>query len=77
MTTLSGSALLALMIAEGAFGSGRRWEAATVEEAWQAEHWGRMPRLTARQPARAAEFTRRQLFVNLAARLVERSGTPP
>ncbi len=40
MTTVSGSALLALAVAEGALSLEDAWSAATVDETWQREQWG-------------------------------------
>ncbi|PJG52336.1 ATPase [Bradyrhizobium forestalis] len=40
VTTLSGSALLALALAHGARDAGQVWAAAHVDEDWNAEQWG-------------------------------------
>lgn len=40
LVTITGSLLLALAVAEGAIGAAAAWTAATVDEQWQAEHWG-------------------------------------
>lgn len=39
-TTLTGSALLALAVAEGFISADSAWEAAELDETWQSEHWG-------------------------------------
>ncbi len=40
LTTLTGSALIAMMIAHGGLDCGRAWEAAHVDEDWQMKLWG-------------------------------------
>lgn len=40
LVTISGSLLIALALAEGALGLDEAWAAATLDERWQAEHWG-------------------------------------
>ena len=68
MTTLSGSAILALMVQDGAMSAQAAWEAASIEEAWQAEHWGRDEEAEARQQSRRSEFLAAAQFFNLAAK---------
>jgi chaperone required for assembly of F1-ATPase len=41
ITTLTGSALLALAVAHGRLEADTAWAAAHVDEDWQMEHWGR------------------------------------
>jgi len=41
MTTLTGSALIALAFARGDLSAEAAWDAAHVDEDWQASHWGR------------------------------------
>jgi chaperone required for assembly of F1-ATPase len=41
MTTLTGSALLALAVAHGAIDADAAWQAAHVDEDWQMQQWGR------------------------------------
>jgi chaperone required for assembly of F1-ATPase len=41
ITTLTGSALLALAVAHGAIDADEAWVAAHVDEDWQMEYWGR------------------------------------
>jgi len=40
LVTISGSLLIALALAEGAIPLDTAWAAATLDEQWQAEHWG-------------------------------------
>ena len=40
LVTISGSLLVALAVAEGTLGLDEAWDAATLDEQWQAEHWG-------------------------------------
>jgi chaperone required for assembly of F1-ATPase len=40
MTTLTGSALLALALSRGALSVEEAWSAAHVDEDWQIEQWG-------------------------------------
>ena len=52
MTTLSGSALLALAVARGRVAPEEAWRAAHVDEDFQAERWGADAEATARREAR-------------------------
>ncbi|HWV53431.1 ATP12 family chaperone protein [Pseudorhodoplanes sp.] len=54
--TLTGSALLALALAEGAIGSDDAWKAAHVDEDWQMEQWGRDTLAMERRAHREAEM---------------------
>jgi chaperone required for assembly of F1-ATPase len=56
MTTLSGSCLIALMVAKGAFSPDEAWKAATVDEDWSKERWGEDAEATARMEIRSREF---------------------
>ena len=56
VTTLSGSVLLALSLAEGAFGPTAIWNAAHVDEDVQMEIWGEDAEALARRVVRRAEF---------------------
>ena len=40
VTTLTGSALLALALAEGVIDADKAWSLAHIDEDWQIEHWG-------------------------------------
>jgi chaperone required for assembly of F1-ATPase len=56
MTTLSGSALLALAVARGFMTPEEAWRAAHVDEDFQAERWGADAEAMARRHARRREF---------------------
>ena len=63
MTTLSGSAVLALAVARGRLGVAEAWAAAHVDEDWQIRQWG--------EDAEAAERRRRRwIDMDAAARIV-------
>ena len=55
LTTISGSLVIALALAEGAIDLDAAWAAATVDEAWQTEQWGED-----REAARVLEARRRE-----------------
>ncbi|RXF75190.1 ATP12 family chaperone protein, partial [Hansschlegelia zhihuaiae] len=52
MTTLTGSALIALGVLRGRFTAAAAWEAAEVDEAWNAELWGADSEAEARRALR-------------------------
>ena len=56
MTTLTGSALLALAVARGFLSPEAAWRAAHVDEDFQAERWGEDAEAKARRQARWREF---------------------
>ena len=56
MTTLTGSALLALAVARGFLSPEAAWKAAHVDEDFQAERWGADAEAMARREARWREF---------------------
>ena len=56
MTTLTGSALLALAVARGFLPPEAAWRAAHVDEDFQTERWGVDAEATARREARWREF---------------------
>ena len=56
ITTLTGSALLALMLARGAITPDAAWEAAHLDEDWQMTQWGRDDVALARRAFRRADF---------------------
>jgi len=66
MTTLSGSALIATMVADGAITAGDAWRAAHVDEDWNIERWGADDEASARREARRREF---EAAADLAAAL--------
>lgn len=56
VTTLTGSALLALALAHGALDTEAAWAAAHVDEDWNMDQWGRDELALARRAARFAEM---------------------
>jgi chaperone required for assembly of F1-ATPase len=56
ITTITGSALLALALAQGALDKDTVWAAAHVDEDWQMSQWGRDSMALARRAFRHAEF---------------------
>jgi chaperone required for assembly of F1-ATPase len=66
MTTLTGSALIALARAKGFLDTGAAWEAAHVDENWQASQWGEDYEAAERQKRRFAEFSNASRFFDLA-----------
>ncbi len=55
-TTLAGSALIALALAQGRLSVGEAWEAAHVDEDWNMDQWGRDELALQRRAFRFAEF---------------------
>jgi chaperone required for assembly of F1-ATPase len=66
LTTLTGSALLAAMVAVGKIPADAAWLAANVDEDWQIETWGEDAEAMARRAGRLNEFSACVRFVNLA-----------
>jgi chaperone required for assembly of F1-ATPase len=56
VTTLTGSALLAMALAHGVCDAGQVWDAAHVDEDWNAEKWGVDEEAAARRAARLKDF---------------------
>jgi chaperone required for assembly of F1-ATPase len=56
MTTLTGSTLIALAVARGFLSPEGAWQAAHIDEDFQAERWGADAEATARREARWREF---------------------
>lgn len=56
MTTLSGSALLALAVQSGAIGFKQAWDLAHLDEDWTIEHWGEDHEARDRRAYKMAEF---------------------
>jgi len=56
ITTLTGSALLALALFHGVIDQDQAWAAAHVEEDWNAEKWGVDEEVAARRAARLVDF---------------------
>ena len=65
MTTLTGSALLALAVARGLLSPENAWRAAHVDEDFQAERWGADVEAMARREARRREFEAAAIVVAL------------
>ncbi|MBA5777944.1 ATPase [Stappia sp. F7233] len=63
VTTLTGSAVLALALGEGAFEAEAVWSAAHVDEDWNIEQWGEDAEAAARRAARHAEFAAAALIL--------------
>ncbi len=66
ITTLTGSALLALALARGAIDAETIWAAAHVDEDWQMSQWGRDELELARRASRRAEFDAAVTVLQLA-----------
>jgi chaperone required for assembly of F1-ATPase len=66
LTTLTGSALLAAMVASSKIPPDAAWLAANVDEDWQIETWGQDAEAAARRAGRLNEFSACVRFVNLA-----------
>ncbi len=56
VTTLTGSALLALALRHGVLDPDQVWAAAHVDEDWNAEQWGVDEEVAARRAARLVDF---------------------
>ncbi len=56
VTTLTGSALIALALARGQLSAEAAWQAAHVDEDWNIEQWGRDELARERREFRFAEF---------------------
>lgn len=56
MTTLTGSALLALAVADGALNLRNAWQLAHLDEDWTIEHWGEDQEAKTRRAWREAEM---------------------
>lgn len=65
LVTISGSLVIALALAEGEIGLETAWDAATLDEAWQAEQWGEDPLATQALAARRREFDAAYNFLTL------------
>jgi chaperone required for assembly of F1-ATPase len=66
ITTLTGSALIALALARGALTADDAWTAAHVDEDWNMATWGKDDELLTRRSARRAEFDAAALVLKLA-----------
>ena len=66
ITTLTGSALLALALASNAIEVEAAWDAAHLDEDWQMEQWGRDELALARRAFRRADFDAAATVLRLA-----------
>ena len=66
LTTLTGSALLAFMLASDAISPDQAWLAANVDEDWQIATWGKDDEAEKRRGGRLAEFNASVTFIKLA-----------
>jgi len=67
ITTLTGSALLALALARGALDADAAWAAAHVDEDWNMAQWGRDEIALARRAGRLAEMQAAAMVLREAA----------
>lgn len=65
LVTVSGSLVIALALAEGEIGVEQSWTASTVDEGWQAEHWGEDPLATEALENRRRDFEAGYTFLTL------------
>jgi chaperone required for assembly of F1-ATPase len=65
LVTVAGSLIIALALAEGAIGLETAWNAAMLDEAWQAEQWGADPLAAASLENRRREFEAAYRFLTL------------
>jgi chaperone required for assembly of F1-ATPase len=65
LVTLSGSLVIALALAEGALCLDDAWAAATLDEQWQAEHWGEDEEAAGALANRRADFAAAARFLSL------------
>jgi chaperone required for assembly of F1-ATPase len=65
LITVSGSLLIALALAEGAIPINIAWAAATLDEQWQAEHWGEDEEAAAALAGRRRDFEAAARFLAL------------
>ena len=67
LVTIPGSLVIGLAAVEAAFDADALWDAATADEAWQAEVWGEDAEASTRLAARRAEFDAALRFIRLLA----------
>ena len=65
LATLTGSALIAVALAEDFLEADDAWRAAHVDEDWQIERWGRDEEATQRRTKQEEEFRQTVRFHNL------------
>ena len=66
MTTLTGSALIALALARGAISADAAWQAAHVDEDWQMSQWGTDEMALERRAGRWTEMQAAALVLRAA-----------
>ena len=76
ITTLTGSIVLALAIADDAMTPDEAWAAATVDETWQAERWGEDAQAAALLATRRQEFDAAVRFVRSARQAADKADQP-
>jgi chaperone required for assembly of F1-ATPase len=67
VVTITGSAVLALAVADGAMPADAAYDAAHVDARWQAQHWGEDALAQAAEAARRAELGQAARFLQLLA----------
>lgn len=67
LVTISGSLVVALALAEEAIDLETAWSAATLDDQWQAEHWGEDTEAARALAARRREFEGAEHFLRLLA----------
>lgn len=75
MTTLTGSALIALAHADGFLDASQAWRAAHVDEDWQIRQWGEDAEAAARRDRRRGEMEAASTLLRLATDAC--AGAPP
>ncbi len=65
LTTITGSLVIGLAVADGEIDIGRAWEAAQVDEAYQAATWGEDAEAAARRDRLKGELDQAKLFLDL------------
>ena len=65
LVTVSGSLVIALALAEGAIGLDAAWDAAALDELWQAEQWGEDADAAKALAARRDDFAAAARFLSL------------
>ncbi len=65
LVTLSGSLVLTLALAEGAMTEQQAWDAAELDELWQAEHWGEDSLATTMREDKRRDFRAAARFLAL------------
>jgi chaperone required for assembly of F1-ATPase len=65
LVTVAGSLIIALALAEGAIGLEAAWDAAMLDEAWQAEQWGADPLAAQSIENRRRDFEAAYRFLTL------------